>query len=31
MGYEWRLSMINSAIRNIAIPRIAKNVGNTPI
>jgi hypothetical protein len=28
--FEWRFSMINSAMRNIAIPRIAKNVGNTP-
>jgi hypothetical protein len=28
--FEWRFSMINSAMRNIAIPRIAKNVGSTP-
>lgn len=28
--FEWRFSMINSVIRNIAIPRIAKNVGSTP-
>ena len=28
--FEWRFSMINSAIRNIAFPRIAKNDGNTP-
>jgi hypothetical protein len=28
--FEWRFSMINSAMRNIAIPHIAKNVGSTP-
>jgi len=28
--FEWRFSMINSAMRNIAMPRIAKNVGSTP-
>lgn len=28
--FEWRFSIINSAIRSIAMPRIAKNVGKIP-